>query len=354
MGSPPTAGAQEGGALSSGAASFSAGKYEVAVRQLSTAINSENLSPENAAKALYYRGLAHQRLGQSGRAISDLGAALWLGLSGPERLSALVNRSLAYRAAGLASEAETELAAARKIGGRGEVDQLLAQSGTSAAETAGIASFSTQMRAEPSRPEPAPSAAPSQAPSPTPAQTANAADPRSWSTSAPAAAEAPSSGGSRFSRMWSGLRGQPTQTPPAPIVSSPAPAPQATPSAWTTRTETAQTERQAAPSAWSTRTEVADAAGASAAPAPARQASGDYRLQLSPTRSEAEAQALWKSVSNKNQQVAGLTPNIEKTDMGDLGTFYRLQIGPFPDKAESLKVCNALKRSGVDCFLVTP
>jgi hypothetical protein len=40
--------------------------------------------------------------------------------------------------------------------------------------------------------------------------------------------------------------------------------------------------------------------------------------------------------------------------MGNLGTFYRLQIGPFPDKAESLKVCNALKRSGVDCFLVTP
>ena len=59
-------------------------------------------------------------------------------------------------------------------------------------------------------------------------------------------------------------------------------------------------------------------------------------------------------MSSKNQQVAGLTPSIEKTDMGDLGTFYRLQIGPFPDKAESLKVCSALKRSGVDCFLVTP
>jgi hypothetical protein len=40
--------------------------------------------------------------------------------------------------------------------------------------------------------------------------------------------------------------------------------------------------------------------------------------------------------------------------MGNLGTFYRLQIGPFPDKVESLKVCNTLKRSGVDCFLVAP
>jgi cell division septation protein DedD len=81
---------------------------------------------------------------------------------------------------------------------------------------------------------------------------------------------------------------------------------------------------------------------------------GNYLLQLSPTRSEAEASALWKQVAKKNAQLAGLQPRIEKTDMGNLGTFYRLQIGPFPDKAESLKLCNALKRSGVDCFLVNP
>ena len=81
---------------------------------------------------------------------------------------------------------------------------------------------------------------------------------------------------------------------------------------------------------------------------------GNYLLQLSPTRSEAEASALWKTVAKQNAQLAGLQPRIEKTDMGGLGTFYRLQIGPFPDKAESLKLCNALKRSGVDCFLVNP
>jgi cell division septation protein DedD len=351
--------AQEGGALSSGAASFSAGKYDVAVRQLTTAINSEGLSPENAAKALYYRGLAYQRLGQSGRAISDLGAAMWLGLSASERVSALVNRSLAYRAAGLSSQAESELAAARKLGGSGEVDQLLAQSGTSPRETAAIAAFSTEVRAEQSRPEPIASATPA---TPPPAQTANAADPSSWSTTAPTATEQPSSG-SRLSRMWSGLRGRPTEAPPAAAASVPAPAPQATASAWTTRTETARSEPEAAPSTWSTQVARSDAAPAEsaasgaryAAATPAAQASGGaYRLQLSPTRSEAEAQALWKTVSSQNRQIASLTPSIEKTDMGNLGTFYRLQIGPFPDKAESLKVCNALKRSGVDCFLVGP
>jgi len=77
-------------------------------------------------------------------------------------------------------------------------------------------------------------------------------------------------------------------------------------------------------------------------------------LQLSPTRSPEEANALWKQVAKANSQLAGLQPRVERTDMGNLGTFYRLQIGPFPDKAESLKVCNTLKRSGVDCFLVAP
>lgn len=76
-------------------------------------------------------------------------------------------------------------------------------------------------------------------------------------------------------------------------------------------------------------------------------------MQLTASRSEAEARALWQKVSRKNPALASKQPNIEKTDIGSLGTFYRLQIGPFQNKAESLKLCNALKRGGVDCFLVT-
>ena len=57
---------------------------------------------------------------------------------------------------------------------------------------------------------------------------------------------------------------------------------------------------------------------------------------------------------SQNEAVAGATPEIEKVDIGNFGTFYSLRIGPFPDKAESLKVCSALKRSGIDCSLATP
>jgi cell division septation protein DedD len=80
---------------------------------------------------------------------------------------------------------------------------------------------------------------------------------------------------------------------------------------------------------------------------------GSFQLQLATSRSEAEAQALWKKVSSENQQVAAAQPLIEKVDIGNFGTFYSLKIGPFTDKAESLKVCSALKRNGVDCSLVT-
>ena len=81
-------------------------------------------------------------------------------------------------------------------------------------------------------------------------------------------------------------------------------------------------------------------------PAPA--ASGAYKLQLATSRSEAEAKALWKRVS-QSQGLSGVQPEIERVEIGDFGTFYALRIGPFPDKSESLRVCNALKRSGIDC-----
>ena len=81
--------------------------------------------------------------------------------------------------------------------------------------------------------------------------------------------------------------------------------------------------------------------------------SGSYTLQLTASRSQEEAQALYNKVAKQNPALASKQPDIQKTDLGGFGTFYRLQIGPFPDKAESLKLCNALKRSGVDCFLVT-
>jgi hypothetical protein len=337
--------AQEGGSVSSGANAFTAGKFDATVRQMTAVLQGDKVDPNEAAKALYYRGLAYQKLKQHTRAIADLGAAMWLGLPASERTAALVNRSLAYRAAGLASQADTELAAARKGASGGDVDRIIASNGGSGtADTASISGFATEVRTEDGRKTTIASASP--AATAAPPRNAEAASPGSWATtqqSEAAASEQPS-GGNRISRWWGSVRGSSNEAEPAPAPAPPpAPSAASVPSAWTTQT---QAEGGAAPG-----TRVATASPTVPVPSGG---GGNYLLQLSPTRSEAEANALWKTVAKQNAQLAGLQPRIEKTDMGDLGTFYRLQIGPFPDKAESLKLCNALKRSGVDCFLVNP
>jgi sporulation related protein len=339
--------AQEG-SLSGGAATFAAGKFDSTVRLMTGVLQGDNVPPADAAKALYFRGLAYQKLGQHTRAIADLGAAMWLGLSSSERTVALVNRSLAYQAAGLKTQAEAELASARKTGSSGEVDKLMASNGGTGSDAGSISPFATEVRTESGRTSTVASAS-QDAPLPPVPRNSEAANPGSWTTTqGEAASSPPPSSGNRLSRWWGSVRGSSSEPEPVP---APAPATQsaprataaAVPSAWTTQT---QPEAGAAPG-----TRVATASPT--APVPSG-GGGNYLLQLSPTRSEAEASALWKTVVKQNQQLASLQPRVEKTDMGNLGTFYRLQIGPFPDKAESLKLCNALKRSGVDCFLVNP
>jgi tetratricopeptide (TPR) repeat protein len=367
--------------LKNGAASLAAGKYDAAVRQLSATINADNASPSDAAKALYLRGIAYRKMGEPARAVADLGAAIWLGLPQDDKIKALVNRGLAYKAAGLGKEAEAELAAARSLGGSREVDNLIAEGGGAPAGAAAIAAFATEVTpgdagAQSSRPrsEPVPDfstsvsggAPPPSEPPPT--RTANAA-PGSWSTSVADEAQPASnaSGGNRLTRWFGSLTDSSSESPgsapapaPAPAQAAPPPKPAAPPeaaatSSWSTSTET----EQAAPSGggesgsrWSRlwgRTAEADPT-AQSAPAAAPSAASAYRLQLATSRSEAEAQALWKTVS-KSQSLGGVGHDIERVEIGSFGTFYALRIGPFPDKAESLKVCNALKRTGIDCSL---
>jgi hypothetical protein len=72
-------------------------------------------------------------------------------------------------------------------------------------------------------------------------------------------------------------------------------------------------------------------------------------------RSDGEAQATWKRLQKKHGNFLGSRqPNIVRTDLGGLGTFYRVQLGPFSDKASSQQLCNDFKRGGLDCFLLAP
>lgn len=385
----------EDAGLKNGATSLAAGKYDAAVRQFSATISADNVAPPEAAKALYLRGIAYRKLNQPSRAIADFGAAMWLGLPEGDRVKALVNRGLAYQSAGLAKEGEADIALARKSGS-GEVDQLIAEGGGSAEDAAWIAAFSTSVTPGSQGANAQAAAAPAVE---TPARTASASG--QWTTTASAETAEGASSGSRVSRWWGSLTGSssteqpaasasaetaaPTSAPPKPpsapstgwgaqtqqtasatVPTSPPPATSSSPKApstgWGAQTQGGETvvASDASPSQsrwsrWFSRSAEAEAptSPAAAAAAPATPSGGGFQLQLATSRSEAEAQALWKKVSSENQEVAGAQPVIEKVDIGNFGTFYSLKVGPFPDKAESLKVCNALKRNAVDCSLVT-
>ncbi len=358
----------EDAGLKNGAASLSAGKYDVAVRQLSATINSDTATPGDAAKALYLRGLAYRKMGESARAIADLGAAIWLGLPESDKIKAQVNRGLAYKSAGLSREGEVELAAARKAGGNSTVDTIIAEGGGEGA--AAIAAFSTEVRPN-SGGESVAARNETAAP---PTRTADAS-PTAWSTSVSDDQQPSSSSSGNQLTRWFGSVTAPSDSDAAPAPAAapvPAPAPQAaaTPppkpaappppsaaaasSSWSTTTESQQASANTAGgdsgSRWSRLFNRSAEAEAPAQPAPAV-SGGGFPLQLATSRSEAEAKALWKQVA---QSVAGAQPQIEKVEIGNFGTFWSLRIGPFTDKAESLKVCNALKRSGIDCSPVTP
>jgi tetratricopeptide (TPR) repeat protein len=382
----------EDAGLSSGAASLAAGKYDAAVRQLSSTVNADAVSRSDAARALYLRGIAYRKLGQPSRALADLGAAIWLGLPDQDRVRALVNRGLAYRATGLSKQADAELSAARNAGGN--IDQLIAQDGGNAGA---VAAFATEVRpgeeasaeTKPSSPSGFASIFGSSSPPPPPAtsRTADASPGWSVNTTEPPVNNAPKapppeaqgnwstsvsngpppSSGNRVSRWFGsigdvfGSSNQEAAPPPPVAQSTPS-----TPSTTTTVKRQAQAETA---TSWTTQTQSAETSQPSqggtvfgrlfsrTADEPAAKppsGGGAYRIQLANSNSEGEARALWQKVSRANSQLASAQPEIEKVNLGNFGTFYSLRIGPFSGKDESLKVCNALKRSGVDCSLVTP
>jgi tetratricopeptide (TPR) repeat protein len=380
LGVMASANAQEAG-LKNGAAALNSGNYDNAVRLLTSAVNSEGAAPAEAAKALYLRGIAYRKLGQPSRAIADLGAAIWLGLPGSDKVRAQVNRGLAYRSAGLSDQAEADFSAARRASSSGEVDKIISQDGAGTA----VAAVSADVGSEESTSltdrvrNAIPSFGSSETRTASPAPAAKPEASGAWSTSVSSEA-APAEGGSRVSRMWGSVTdvfsssdAPAVQRAPAPASAS-APAPTAAPSAAPTRTAAAPAASQAAaPSSWSTQVQDEDAGGESGtrlgrwisrntgggsetAPAPTQTAAvsgGGYSLQLANSRSEAEAKALWQQAAGKAPQLASARPQIEKVDIGNFGTFYSLKAGPF-DRAQGQSLCNSLKRGGVDCSVVSP
>ncbi len=93
-----------------------------------------------------------------------------------------------------------------------------------------------------------------------------------------------------------------------------------------------------------------------AAPVPpvaaAAPAVGSAILQIGAYKSQAEADAAWKTYKAKHAALlAGATQDVQQADLGDKGTWYRLRIVGFPSKDVASAMCDRLKADGGGCFL---
>lgn len=100
---------------------------------------------------------------------------------------------------------------------------------------------------------------------------------------------------------------------------------------------------------------VAEAAPPAASPAPAV-AGGGVLLQIGSFPNEAAANGAWTSFQKKHAAtLTGYGPDVKAFDLGEKGTWYRLRVGPFPDKATASATCAKLKEEGAPaCFTAAP
>jgi hypothetical protein len=79
--------------------------------------------------------------------------------------------------------------------------------------------------------------------------------------------------------------------------------------------------------------------------------SGAYVLQIGAYKSQADAETAWKSYKAKHAALlSGYDSNVQKADLGDKGTWYRLRIAGFSSKDVAAGLCDRLKADGGGCF----
>jgi tetratricopeptide (TPR) repeat protein len=325
--------------VDSGVALLKAGKAEQAIGTFSAVISGGNLPPSVMAKALHNRGLAYSQTKKPAQAISDLTSALWLkgGLADAERADALQARSAAYRDAGLPDQ-------------------------TNGSESASAAA--TPAADRPARPTKSAAAITTAATTASTAPAARTAAPVSLAPGAQADVSAPaptSSGGNFFSNLFGGGS---TAAQPAKSGWVAAPPQAEVGQAWSSTTriqsQKAAALTQPAPAAVAQpepqkaqRVATATVAPA-AAVAPPAAAGGRFKAQVALVRSAEEAQAVVAKL--KAQYVAALAqrePVVDQASLGNMGSFFRVRVGPYASQAEAQGVCAGLKGSGWDCVPVS-
>jgi hypothetical protein len=367
-------------ALEAGIKLYESGKSDEAVKTLDVALHG-GLSGHQVARAFYYRGLANRKLGKPGLAISDLTSAVWLkdGLVGPEREAALKNRVAAYQDAGISNVPDLP-------------------NPTFAADPPSTSGWQTAMNGSPVTPTPAvapvapsapvkPAAAshvpgylssfagndqstdqstpgpPASTSSSSTAHAPGSALAATSTTNGPPAAQTSSGGiGGFFSSIFGGgssntpnandgtVSTSSIAPPPPPAA---APAQQSTGWSQTTQVATAASGPDIG-SAFVPQVSTSEKASRAEKTVASREPSGKFRLQVAAVRSRSEADALAaKLMASHGGKLGSRQPEISEAVLGNMGTFYRVRVGPYADAKEPQQLCGGLRSSGFDCLVVT-
>ena len=378
-----------------GTAAQAAGKGDDAVKNFTQAISGGALDAPQVARALAKRGAVYTVQGKSAAAIGDLSQAIYLGgLPDAERAEARQNRGTAYQAAGMTDLAEADFKVAKAGGGADPRRQTAAvQSGVSSSSTgsaggqgsgqgSGLGGFfgglfggspapaavAPVAVAAPQPQKPAAVVAPPASAAASPITTASVAvapaaaakvasvapplPPASISSSAPAASSgAPDSVGSFFGGLFGGgssaAPGATMAIPPASRSES------AAVSSGSATTAVSASKPEFAPGVTKGSQPKALRVASGPAPGPAKTSGKVVRVQIASVRSEEQAKQLIEQIGSANQALTGgREPRIEKTVLGNMGTFYQVQLGPFANEEEGQKACPQLRGRGLDCMIV--
>ena len=78
----------------------------------------------------------------------------------------------------------------------------------------------------------------------------------------------------------------------------------------------------------------------------------DWVVQVSSTRSEADARAVWSTLQSKFPSlVSGTYADVKRADLGDKGIYYRTRVAGLADKSAAQSLCNSFKSAGQACFV---
>jgi hypothetical protein len=399
--------------LDTAAKSLAEGNADAATTALDSILSGGGLSNKHMARALYLRGVAHHKKARLAQAIADLTSAVWLkdGLSDQDRTAALKERSEISREVGVADTGAPPGAAAPSASPAPAAQTgLITRPPPVGAPGLTEGGFPRVVATAPERAPPPPRqdpvAQPSQAPAPQtglvtrpppiggpglteggfPRVVANAppstpAAPRagsggdgvvlnsgkatsSWESgtsvgtrdrsppvedrpkthaAAPAPGGAPASGGG-VGEFFSGLFGGGSPSSPPARATKTADAP-----SWSTSVREPTNGRSARKPA-----EKSTALATSAVPAQSKGAQGGYQLQVAAVRSRAEAESVAARLKKEHGRVIGSHRlEVDETVYGNMGTFYRVRLGPFAAADESKALCNQLRTKGYDCLVVT-